>query len=273
MLLAYIDTAKKQLTLIHIPRDIWVSLPTGDTPVSAKINAALALGTKSSNYPTKDVGKDAVIRGSYLSRQAVKQVTGLTGNFVIGIDFNGFAGAINALRGIDVAVAKTLNDPWYPIKGKELELCGKTPEEVTILSNTLSGFALEKEFPCRYEPLYFEPGVTPMDGDTVLKYVRSRHSTSDFDRGIRQQEVLIAIMKKLIKLKSLETIPSFFSTLGRAVKTDLTENNITEAAVVLAQLPNYKLTTIGLSTANVLQSTTTKTGASALLPKAGEGNW
>lgn len=273
MLLAYIDTVKKQWALIHIPRDIWVTLPTGDSSLSTKINAALALGTKSGNYPIKDMGKDAVIRGSYLSRQAVKQVTGLPANFVIGIDFNGFAGAINALRGIDVTVGKTLDDEWYPIKGRELELCGKTPEEVTALSNTLSGFALEKEFPCRYEALHFPAGATHMDGDTVLKYVRSRHSTSDFDRGVRQQEVMVAIMKKLISLNALDSIPTFFTTLSRAVKTDLTEINIKEIAPVLAQLPTYRQTTIGLSTANTLQSTTTKSGASALIPKAGENNW
>ena len=273
MLLAYIDTVNKTFGLVHIPRDTWVTLPSGNSSISTKINAALALGTKSGNYPTKDVGKDAVLRGSYLSRQAVKQVTGLPADFTIGIDFNSFTGAINAIRGIDVNVGKTLDDAWYPVKGRELELCGKTPEEVTQLSNTLSGFALEKEFPCRYEQLHFVPGLTHMDGDTALKYVRSRHSTSDFDRGIRQQEVMLAIMKKLISLKALDTIPTFFSTLGRAVKTDLTQTNITEIAPVLSQLPTYKMVNIGLSTTNTLQSTTTNSGASALLPKAGEGNW
>ncbi|HBY75354.1 TPA: hypothetical protein DEG21_05965, partial [Patescibacteria group bacterium] len=36
-----------------------------------------------------------------------------------------------------------------------------------------------------------------LDGKTALKYARSRHSTSDFDRSLRQQLVIKAIKEKL----------------------------------------------------------------------------
>lgn len=273
ILLASLDFKTKKTTLIHIPRDTWISIPSGQTNISAKINAALPMGLKVGNYPTKDVAKDAVVRGAYLTKQAVTQVTGLPVDLVIAIDFSRFSQAINALRGIDVNVLKPLDDPWYPVTGRELELCGKTPEEVTQLSQTLSGFELEKQFPCRYEPLHFEPGVVHMDGDTVLKFVRSRHTTSDFDRGGRQIQVLLAIQDKLFSLKALQNLPEFYATLAKAVKTDLTLDILQQLAPKLTQLPQFTVNKISLSTANVLTSTKTSSGASALLPKAGEGNY
>jgi polyisoprenyl-teichoic acid--peptidoglycan teichoic acid transferase len=273
IILAKIDFAAKKLSLIHIPRDTWISIPSGEKNINAKINAALPMGLKSGNYPTKDIAKDTVIRGSYLTKQAVTQVTGIPVDLVIAIDFARFSQAINALRGIDVTVTKVLDDSWYPVAGLELELCGKTPEEVTQLSNTLSGFELEKQFPCRYERVRVEPGIVPMDGDTVLKFVRSRHSSSDFDRGERQMQVLLAIRDKLFSLKALDNIPEFYTTLSKAVKTDVTLDIVKQVGPKLTGLPQYSVNKIGLSTANVLSATKTSTGASALIPKAGEGNY
>lgn len=273
VILAHLDISNKKLAFIHIPRDTWVSLPTATGSTYAKINAALPMGLRVGNYPKQDLAKDTVIKGSYLTRHAVKQVTGFDTDLVVAIDFDRFIGVINALRGIDVQVAQKLDDSWYPVKGLELELCGHTPEEVTNLSNTLSGFALEKQFPCRYERVLVEPGLVHMDGDTVLKYVRSRHSSSDFDRGRRQMEVLVAVVKKLLSLNALENIDEFYATLSKAVKTDITKEVMVTIAPRISNLPSYTLKSIGLSTANVLVSTTTSTGAAALLPKNGENNF
>jgi anionic cell wall polymer biosynthesis LytR-Cps2A-Psr (LCP) family protein len=273
VILAHLDIKQKKLAFIHIPRDTWVSLPTSSGNTYTKINAALPMGLRVGNYPKEDLAKDTLIKGSYLTRHAVKQVTGFDTDLVVAIDFDRFMGVINALRGIDVQVTQTLDDHWYPVKGLELELCGHTPEEVTHMSNTMSGFNLEKQFPCRYERVLVEPGVVQMDGDLALKYVRSRHSSSDFDRGRRQMEVLAAVFKKLMSLKALDNIDEFYGTLGKAVKTDITKEVITTIAPRLVQLPSYSIKSIGLSTANVLSSTTTSSGASALLPKAGQDNF
>ncbi len=273
IILLNLDITNKKIAFIHIPRDLWVTVSAGTSSVPTKINATLPLGTKSGNYPTKDVGKDVVLRGASLTKQAVTTVTGIPIHYVIGIDFNNFIGAIDALRGIEVNVPAVFDDPWYPIKGRELELCDHTPEEVTELSSKLSGFALEKEFPCRYEHLHFDPGVTHMNGETALKYSRSRHSTSDFARGERQIQVLIGVKDKLLSLKALDKIPEFFKTLSRAVKTDITETTVSDASYFLKDLPNFKLYRTGLSTANVLQGGTSNNGASILTSKSGEGDW
>jgi anionic cell wall polymer biosynthesis LytR-Cps2A-Psr (LCP) family protein len=272
ILVAYFDVEKQKLALIHIPRDIWVNITVGDTTIPTKINGALALGTKSGNYPTKDLPTDSVLRGSYLSKIAVKEVTGLDIDFVISVDFSSFQKAIDSIKGVDVHVGTAFEDSWYPVKGRELELCGHSPEDVTAMSATMSGFNLEKQFPCRYEHLIFNKGTNHMDGEIALKFVRSRHSSSDFARGERQTELLLAVKDKLFTLKALDRIPEFFTSLSKFVKTDLSIETITDFSPVLLKLADFQVERIGLNTTNVLTLSTSQSGASILKPKSGD-NW
>jgi len=41
-------------------------------------------------------------------------------------------------------------------------------------------------------------GLQTMDGETALGYARQRYVSSDYERGLRQQQVIIAIVKKII---------------------------------------------------------------------------
>lgn len=273
IILFYLDVTKHKLALIHVPRDIWVDVKIGSSSFPMKINGALAMGTKTSNYPTTTVSKDTVLMASSLTKQAVTTVTGLPIDFVVGVDFNGFAGAIETLKGIDVNVPSEFDDPWYPVRGRELELCDHTPEEVTQLSNTLSGFMLEKQFPCRYEQLHFNKGINHMNGETALKYGRSRHSSSDFDRGLRQIAIVQAVVNKLFTLDALSNIPSFFSNLSKSVKTDISPNQISIISPIIKTIPDLEVVEIGLDTTNVLREGTANTGAFILTPKEGEDKW
>lgn len=46
-------------------------------------------------------------------------------------------------------------------------------------------------------------GLQTLDGSTALKYARSRHSTSDYSRSMRQQAIIQAIMDKLFAAKTV----------------------------------------------------------------------
>jgi polyisoprenyl-teichoic acid--peptidoglycan teichoic acid transferase len=48
-----------------------------------------------------------------------------------------------------------------------------------------------------YMVAHFLPGRQTMDGATALIYSRTRHADSDFARGRRQQQVILAIAEKL----------------------------------------------------------------------------
>ena len=112
-----------------------------------------------------------------------------------------------------------------------------------------------------------------MNGETALKFARSRHSSSDFARGERQIELLLAIQEKLVSLKTLENIPLFFKSISKSIKTDLTLETVADFSPILSQLSNFKIVKIGLSTTNVLTGGTSKSGASILVPKSGSHAW
>lgn len=78
-------------------------------------------------------------------------------------------------------------------------------------------------------------GMNRMDGETALWYVRSRKSTSDFDRARRQQEVLQAIFSKLLTLDMVKKAPQIFSTLGQSVETDMTYKELSKFIPLASQ--------------------------------------
>lgn len=257
------DFDKQEISFISIPRDLFVSLPDGTT---GKINRAFSLGNSN----------DPIHSGAEIAKEMATTVTGIPIDAFISIDFVGFQVAIGGLLdGLEVNVSETLDDPWYPIDGKQLDTCGKSPEEVAELSNTLSGFQLESQFECRYEHIYYSVGQHHMEGGDALAYVRSRHGSDggDFSRSKRQQDVLLAIREKLFTLEALERIPEFFKTMIALTDTDLNIDTITTLAPKLATTKDMKTKSITLSTANVFQNSKSSAGAYIVIPKSGLNNW
>ncbi|MFH1967021.1 MAG: LCP family protein, partial [Patescibacteria group bacterium] len=110
----WVDIENSQVALISIPRDLWISTTDGGT----KINAGL---TNSSGLET----------GMQAMKQLASTVIGLPINYAVTVDFVGFQRLVGeTLDGIEVDVAATLEDTWYPITGEELNTCGLTAQEV-----------------------------------------------------------------------------------------------------------------------------------------------
>ncbi|MEK7545130.1 MAG: LCP family protein [Patescibacteria group bacterium] len=103
-------------------------------------------------------------------QQHMENVIGMDIQYRIKIDFSVFKEVVDAIGGIDIFVPEMINDPLYP-KGE-------------------TGF---------YETFFIPQGLQHMDGETALKYARSRHSTSDFSRSARQQSIISAIKEKAKK--------------------------------------------------------------------------
>jgi LCP family protein required for cell wall assembly len=60
------------------------------------------------------------------------------------------------------------------------------------------------------------PGTYRLDGATALKYVRSRYTTSDYARAARQQQVLLAMVRKYLNPKidwDLDTVMLMLDSL------------------------------------------------------------
>lgn len=254
---AHFNFIKKTITFIAIPRDLYL-------PAGYKVNAIMSKG----------MSEGKIENGLALMQKEISQLVGLPIKYYIGVDFVGFKRTIgNELGSITVNVSQTLNDPWYPLDGEQLNPCGYSPAEIADLTAKYSGFELESKFPCRYEQLNFQAGLVKMEGHEALAYVRSRHSSSDYDRSRRQVEVLDAVRQKLFQLEALKHIPKFHQALSSHVASNLDLESAKYLAPLLLDADQFEIKSINLSPDNVLVSSKSSQGAFILLPKAGAGNF
>ena len=280
ILLAHIIPADKQIYLIAIPRDTWVALPTvgGGELTHWKVNAAYPIGLDDRTYPHKPLQYTGEAGGGQLAKTAVHTITNLPVDSFAAIDFAGFIRTINALGGITVQVERTFTDPLYPIEELKNDSCGRIEEDIAAITATMSATQIEHErmFPCRYETLSFTAGSTVMDAETALKYARSRHSTEDggdFNRAARQRQVLLAVKKKVLATNFFPKILPLISSLSYSLQTDLTTEKLEEFLRYSNDLSTSQITSIALSTENVLANSYSSNGQFILAPRAGEDNW
>lgn len=277
MTLVSINTKDKEVVLISIPRDLWIALPIDyDNKQNYKINAAYAIGGDENKYPNKKPIYRGENGGGELAKYAASIVTGLEVDYFISINFGGLVNAIDLLGEIEVDVTKPFDDYFYPVKGLENEICGFSGGEIVEFHELYSGFQLEKQFECRYEHLHFEKGIQSMDGETALKFVRSRHSDQyggDFARSERQHQVLAAIKNKLVSLDAISQTNSVFNKLVDSVNTDLDTEAIKEIIITIGNLLDYKTAHIYLTEDNVFYSSSSSGGQYILISREGVNEW
>jgi anionic cell wall polymer biosynthesis LytR-Cps2A-Psr (LCP) family protein len=270
-----INLEENTATVISIPRDLWVALPIrSDKNKYFKINAAYAIGFDDRGYPLKEPKYKGVSGAARMIKNAVEEVVGMPVNNYLSIDFNGFKQAIDILGSIEVNVPVAFDDYFYPVKGLENEICGKSAEEIAELHERYSGFQLEKQFECRYEHLHFEKGMQTMDGEMVLKFVRSRHSDThggDFARAQRQLAVLLALKNKAFSAGALDDLPAFINQFANILKTDLNNGAVEKLLKDIPSLKEFEVRSIHLTDENVLENSKSADGQFILVPKEGLG--
>lgn len=68
-----------------------------------------------------------------------------------------------------------------------------------------------------------------MDGATALKYARSRHTTSDFARSMRQQQIVKAVMEKIFSFDNITSpgkIKELYNDFSQVVHTNMSLDEI-----------------------------------------------
>ncbi len=274
IILAHIDTKKKKVVLISIPRDLWVDVPTySGKPFYTKINSLFEMGIMKKKNP--DIKVESGIEGGVeLLEKDIYKITGLKVDNFVAIDFSGFEEFIDMLGGVKIYVKKSFDDYEYPRFGHEDDLCGKSEDELPELEK-IATKSLVLAFPCRYEHLHFDKGWQVMNGERALKYVRSRHALQDggdFARSRRQQEVIEAIENKLISFNVISRLGSLLQRLAPHVKTDLELDQIKNFALKLKNGRGYSVTTFVLSPP-LLKEGYSSYGAYILVPQKGIDKW
>jgi LCP family protein required for cell wall assembly len=139
--------------------------------------------------------------GPARAAEAIQQNFGVPVHRSLRLDFDAFRQVIDAAGGIEVDVPRPIIDNTYP-----------TDDYGTM----------RIEIPA---------GIQYMDGETALQYVRSRHGSTDFDRAARQQQVLVALMKKLAKPDGWFSVPKVYLAFQNAVETDLSLRDLVRLAL------------------------------------------
>lgn len=187
ILVASIGKVDKDVVLISLPRDLWVK----DLNGSHKINSVYA-------FSKEGEGADNL-------RAVLQDVLGIPIHYHVMVSFDLFQEIIDILGGVEVTVDTSFTDYAYPIENMENNKCGRTDEEIKKMGE--EGKSELEIYFCRYEKIVFNQGVQSMNGDTALKFVRSRHGTNnentDFARSRRQQKIITAIKNKSLSLQTL----------------------------------------------------------------------
>ena len=224
IVVAAINKDTKQVSMLSIPRDLWVYIPDY---VWSRINIAHKIGHRT-GYPGGGPGLLAEVLRINLGIPSI--------DHWVRVDFDGFARVIDALGGVEMTVACPVNLRYKPPTSE-------TQEERIL-----------------------EPGVHHMDGDTALRYVRTRRGTSDFDRARRQQQFLKAVWSQFKSPDILLKIPGLWSALSDSYQTDLNLGDVLSLAPIALDLKpqNIRSRYIG---ANQIETWTTAEGWQVLLPR------
>ena len=135
--------------------------------------------------------------GGYdLTRKVVEDLLGIRLNAYALVDFDAFTKIVDAVGGVAIDVKRPVRDESYP-----------TPD-----------YGVER--------LDITAGPQLMDGQTALRFARSRHDTNDYSRAQRQQLVLSALRTRISEGDFLRGLPALVDRVGSAVQTNFDPANI-----------------------------------------------
>lgn len=175
-------------------------------------------------------------QGVGLAEQIISKITGIYIDKAVVFDFNAFKHIVDTIDGIDINLAKPFTEPvqW--------------------------GY-----------PFTLPAGNNHLDGQQALYYVRSRFSSSDFDRSRRQQEVMLAIKNKLAKngyFSNPVKTTNLLTALKGDIKTDFQIWDIKDIFNLIQTFdPKLPIKNYVISSDNLLNESKTPQGEFILLPK------
>jgi anionic cell wall polymer biosynthesis LytR-Cps2A-Psr (LCP) family protein len=120
-------------------------------------------------------------------------------HYYAAVDLAGFRHLIDLAGGVTIRNERAIDDPRYDwLDGRR-------------------GFTLSV-------------GTHTLDGENALAYVRSRYTfgDNDFNRARRQQEVLLALAKRLASPGMLPKIPELVSVAGDTVRTNFPSDRVSQ---------------------------------------------
>jgi LCP family protein required for cell wall assembly len=209
LIVVSIDPVTKQVAMFSLPRDtVDVPIPAGPArqvwgrTYSGKINSFFINNRKRSDlWP----GNNRT-RGYNALKTVLGELYDLDIKYFVEVNFAGFKKVVDAVGGVTINVQIPVSDDRYP---------GETGQ---------------------LERLYIPTGIQHMDGTAALRYARSRHASTDFDRAQRQQRVLLSIREQADPQNLLPRLPDLIDALKQTVRTDVPLDQMDELLGLASQV-------------------------------------
>lgn len=223
LILVRVDPLAGWATMLSVPRDSVVELPSG---AFGKVNSAFSYGYYHAEAlygagTSKDAG------GGAAAAETLERFLKIKVDYIAQVDFEGFANLVDSINGIVIDVKAALVDPEYPTENHGVER------------------------------IYIAPGIQHMDGKTALVYARSRHSSNDFDRSKRQQQVLKAVLSSVRNrglLAKVSLLPNWIAVLEKNVRTTLPLadlSTMTDLAGIATKLDSERVAQLSINPLDV----------------------
>jgi polyisoprenyl-teichoic acid--peptidoglycan teichoic acid transferase len=95
----------------------------------------------------------------------------------------------------------------------------------------------------RYNTITLQPGEQRLQGPELLAYARARNTEgADFDRADRQQEVILALKKRIFKPEALAWIlpqsPEIYSELSEGIHTNMSLEDAIKLGMLVMDIPD-----------------------------------
>lgn len=178
--------------------------------------------------------------GAALAVETVEATLGVPIDYYAAVNFNAFVDFVDLIGGITVDVPEPIDDPTYP--------------------DSCYG----------YDPFAIAAGEHQMDGESALKYARTRATVGgDVDRAGRQQQVLMAARDKVLRVdmapRLLVRAPQLWQSFQRNVETNLTLEEAIQLALLVEEIPrdSIRLEVVNYS---YVYNETTPDGQQVLVP-------
>jgi polyisoprenyl-teichoic acid--peptidoglycan teichoic acid transferase len=237
IMLASIDPIADKVSLVSIPRDLWVHI-SGDG--SQKINAAYPYGLDASKSKTNQGQIQDGLEELDKTLQPV--LDGIHINYHVLLDFQAFKQMVDAVGGINVNVPETLYDPTIAWENHR-------------------------------NPVIATKGPQEFNGQQALLYARSRETSSDFARAERQRLIITALKQKVFSAGTFSNpvrVSSLLDSLGQNVYTDFSSTDLKCLYRQMSTIPASKIASLDMVTPpNNLLTTGNINGLSVVEPLEG----
>lgn len=230
LLVVSVDPVTGQVSMISFPRDIGMFTLSNGKVFRGKVNSLM---TYAQNHPEEfpDGGLPTLTN-------ELGHLLGVPIHYYAAVDLAGFSTMIDRVGGVTINNDTAINDLNYGgwTDGRPL------------------GFRLSK-------------GTHTLDGQTALAYVRSRKTAgdTDFGRARRQQQLLVALQRKLTDPAMIPNLPGILKDAEGTVRTNFPSDRLSEMLAIGQSLDDENIRRVVLGPPYAVNPPPAETGGIYML--------